>query len=305
VNYVRYREIEADYVSSFGETVLQTQHKSLEKSASKIYTRSVFKQFRPVLERSSRCKVEGDVRSGSIFTYNVFKYRKNDIHWIVTFCEERLKFKCSCKRFETFGIPCEHILRVLVYLNIVAMPQILVMERWTKRAKDGMNTQNANSSSHRDPAFVTTYVMFMERCKRMANAVLKCGDPEYIHKTMEMVEKHTETSESLSRGEVDELPAFGSVTGKSLGNPQRLKKRGGAAAASSSRNVSGKKKRSSPKCGIYGVKGHNWQSCRLREDFNVQSQNHSSYSNHYQGYDEDSEDWNTPMVSLKPLLSNV
>ena len=85
---VRYREIEADYASSFGETVLQTQHKSLEKLAANIYTRSVFKQFRPVLERSSRCKVEVDGRSGSIFTYNVFKYPRNDIHWIVTFCEQ-------------------------------------------------------------------------------------------------------------------------------------------------------------------------------------------------------------------------
>lgn len=40
----------------------------------------------------------------------------------------------------------------------------------------------------------------------------------------------------------------------------------------------------------YGVKGHNRQSCRLREDFNVESQNHSTNSNHDQGYDEDSED---------------
>jgi len=97
----------------------------------------------------------------------------------------------------------------------------------------------------------------------------------------------------------------GSVAGKSLGNPQRLKKRGGASVATSSRNASGKRKRSSPKCGICRVKGHNRQSCRLREDFNVQSQNHSTNSNHDQEYDEDSEDWNTPMVTLKPLLSNV
>jgi len=77
---------------------------------------------------------------------------------------------------------CEHILHVLVYLNIVEMPKCLVMERWTKRAKDGINAKNRNSSSHRDPAFVTTYVMFVERCKRMGNALLKCGDPEYIYR---------------------------------------------------------------------------------------------------------------------------
>lgn len=211
----------------------------------------MFKQFRPVFERSSRCKVEVDGRSGSIFTYNVFKYPRNDIHWIVTFCEQQLKFKCCCKIFDTFGIPCEHILRVLVYLNIVEMPKCLVIEQWTKRAKDGIKAENRNSSSHRDPAFLSMYVMFVERCKRMTNAVLKCGDPEYIHKTMEMVENNTEKLESLRRGEADELPVFSSVIGKSLGNPQWLKKRGGAAVASSSHNASGKRKRSSPKCGIW------------------------------------------------------
>lgn len=76
---MRYREIEYDYASSFGETVLQTQHTCLERSATNLYTRSIFKLYRHVLERSCRCKVEVVVRKGSIFTCSVFKYPK-DIH---------------------------------------------------------------------------------------------------------------------------------------------------------------------------------------------------------------------------------
>jgi hypothetical protein len=297
LNYVRYREIEADYASSFGETVLQTQHKSLEKSAAKQYTRSVFKLFRPVLERACRCKIEEKVCNGSIFNYNVFKYPRDDIHWTVSYCQERLTFECSCKKLETFGIPCEHIVAVLVYMNIRKLPESVVMERWTKRAKDVINAQNANSSSHRDPAFVTTYVMFVERCKRMANAVLKCNNPDYIHKTMEMVEQHTETLESFNRGEVDEMFDVGPETGRSLGNPQRLRKRGGAAADSSTRTANAKKKRSTPKCGICGGKGHNRVSCRFRQE-----ETQSSNSNHEQDFYNDNEDWNIPMVCMKLLL---
>jgi len=119
-----------------------------------------------------------------------------------------------------------------------------VMERWTKSAKDAINAQNANSSSHRDPAFVTTYVMFVERCKRMENAVLKCGNQDFIHTTMEMIEKHTEKLESLNRGEGegDVIFGVGPETGRSLGNSKRHRKRGGATGESSSQNANGKKK---------------------------------------------------------------
>ncbi|XP_039690635.1 protein FAR1-RELATED SEQUENCE 5-like [Medicago truncatula] len=224
LSYVRYREIEADYASSIGETVLQTQHKSLESSAAKNYTRSVFKLFRPVLERACRCKIEGTFCNGSIFHYIVFKYPRDDIHWTVSYCQERLTFECFCKRLETYGVPCEHIVAVLVKMNIRKLPESVVLERWTRRAKDVINAENGNSSTHRDPAFVTTYVMFLERCKRMANAVLKCGNPNYIHKTMEMVEQHTEKLESYNRGEVDEMFDRFSKTGTSLGNPHNSEK---------------------------------------------------------------------------------
>jgi len=169
LNHLRYKEIEMDYKSSYGETVLQTQYKCLERSAANLYTRSVFLMFRPMLERACCCKIEGKMRSGSIFTYNVSKYPRKDVQWYVTFCQESLKFGCSCMRLETFGIPCEHILYAVIHLNIVVMPTCIVLPRWTKSIKDAINAANASSSSQRDPAFVITYVTLVERCKRMVN----------------------------------------------------------------------------------------------------------------------------------------
>jgi hypothetical protein len=209
VSDVRYREIEGDYESSFGETVLQTQHECLERSASNLYTRAIFKIFRPMLERSCKCKVEGKEQCGSIFTYFVYKYPRKDVQWVVTYCQEKLVFECSCKRFETFGITCEHVITVLVYLDIVVMPECLVLKRWTKLAKVEINAMNGNSSSHRDPAFICSYVTFVERCKRMVIAAFLCGKPEVIQSTIEMVEKRTDVLEAVRRGEVDNLSLLG------------------------------------------------------------------------------------------------
>ncbi|XP_039684281.1 protein FAR1-RELATED SEQUENCE 5 [Medicago truncatula] len=52
LNHLRYKEMQMDYVTSFGDTVLQTPHKCLERSVANLYTRSVFHMFRPMLERA-------------------------------------------------------------------------------------------------------------------------------------------------------------------------------------------------------------------------------------------------------------
>lgn len=159
---MRYKEIECDYASSYGDTVLRTEHKSLERSVASLYTKSVFMLFRPMLQRACRCNIEKRVKRCPIFTYIVTKYPRQDIHWQVSYDEEKLTFGCSCKRLETLGIACEHIIVVLIKLNIVVMPNSLILTRWTKDVKDLLNAANANSSSQRDPAFVTTYVTLVE-----------------------------------------------------------------------------------------------------------------------------------------------
>ncbi|RYR33746.1 hypothetical protein Ahy_A10g048374 [Arachis hypogaea] len=38
---------------------------------------------------------------------------------------------CSCMRIESFGIPCKHIVCVLVHEDIDELPRSLVLPRWT------------------------------------------------------------------------------------------------------------------------------------------------------------------------------
>lgn len=45
------------------------------------------------------------------------------------------QFVCDCKKMENFGIPCEHIVHVMVYLGIAEMPTSLVLKRWAKLAQ--------------------------------------------------------------------------------------------------------------------------------------------------------------------------
>lgn len=205
------------------------------------------------------------MKRGPIFTYIVTKYPRQDIHWQVSYDQEKLTFGCSCKRLETLGIACEHIIVVLIKLNIVVMPNSLILTRWTKGVKDVVNAANANSSSQRDPTFVTTYVTVVERCKRMVNAAFTCGNPEEIRNTNDMVENQTQRLESFAMGNGLNSSTLGSQPECSLGNPPRVRRKG-AISAPSSQTATGVPKRKTQRCGICGREGHNRKSCQFQSE---------------------------------------
>lgn len=132
LNYMRYKEVEADFESVHGEPVLQTQLQGLESSAASLYTKEVFMLFRPVLQRAYTTMVDGYTKTTTSYIYTVTKYRRDGFEWYVSYCPSSLELKCSCMRMESMGIPCEHLIVVMMKLNIVNLLECLVLNRWRK-----------------------------------------------------------------------------------------------------------------------------------------------------------------------------
>ncbi|XLT43078.1 hypothetical protein HN873_035682 [Arachis hypogaea] len=55
--------------------------------------------------------------------------------WQVCHYGDSNSFKCSCLRMESLGIPCDHIVAVLVHLEMTDIPDSLVLDRWSKSAR--------------------------------------------------------------------------------------------------------------------------------------------------------------------------
>lgn len=89
---MRYRQVEADYSSLFGEPVLQTQLEGLEQSAADVYTKEVFMLFRPMLERAGMCHVVGVGQTETCYIYAVTKYMKEGLTWHVSYSPSNLEF---------------------------------------------------------------------------------------------------------------------------------------------------------------------------------------------------------------------
>lgn len=273
IHYMRYREVEADFNSVFGEPVMQTELESIEKSASDIYTKAVFMQFRPLLKRACTCKVVGVGQIDGCYVYAVTKYRKEGVEWRVLLSMTNLEFKCSCLRLESMGIPCEHLVAIMVHLDIVNLPHTVVYKRWTKGAKDSVGIPPTNMDRSRDPALVGQYVGFMEHCKNLANAAFECGVPQHIRETIDILAARTTFLKSIRNGEIGtNEPVQQSATG--LRNPTRVrtKGRGGASSSAPTRGTSQVTIRKAHCCGVCGGKGHNRQSCPVQQQRNLIAQ---------------------------------
>jgi hypothetical protein len=171
LTYFRFREIESDYHSNYGQPVLQTSLRFIERSASNQFTREIFFLFRNALKKSLMLRIIEiqEMSMGSI--YKVSKYCGNGSVWHVTHCETPVDFKCSCLRMESFGLPCDHIIAVLMYLDFDHLPKNLVLHRWTKFATDTVRARYTNGSQYWDSQIASRYAGIIQLSKDVAERV--------------------------------------------------------------------------------------------------------------------------------------
>ncbi|KAJ8643000.1 hypothetical protein MRB53_004748 [Persea americana] len=57
---------------------------------------------------------------------------------------------CSCKKFEFEGIPCRHVLSIMVRLNIRYLPERYILKRWMKGVTkvNSIDNDGVDSGSH-------------------------------------------------------------------------------------------------------------------------------------------------------------
>ncbi|KAJ1427978.1 Zinc finger, PMZ-type [Sesbania bispinosa] len=93
----------------------------------------------PVL-RSNFEGIESCTQTLSFFIYKVCKVgQRRTKEWHVSFYPDEYEFSCSCLWMESRGLPCHHIIVVLVHLDIEELLASLVLKRWSKGAKDHVN----------------------------------------------------------------------------------------------------------------------------------------------------------------------
>ncbi|KAJ1388043.1 Zinc finger, PMZ-type [Sesbania bispinosa] len=250
---LRYNELEADFESVRGEMVLETNLHALERSASKIFTKEVFILVRPALARGSTMRVMGCTQLMSQTIFTVSKYGRSQKEWQVSYIAEPLFLKCSCQRMESFGLPCDHIIGVMVHLNIQEMPKCLVLSRWTMGVKDSAYEIRDGRNSIWDSVFDARcgYLDFL--CKKMnrlgGRSATRFNEiKDWVSTKINLYSEAHLTSGDWNENGTDE-------GGPTLKDPIRVGSKGCAAGSSS------QARRRPHKCRQCGVAGHNRTTC--------------------------------------------
>ncbi|XP_057415359.1 protein FAR1-RELATED SEQUENCE 5-like [Lotus japonicus] len=254
-DYFRFKEIEDDLRSMEGEQVLITPLVGLERSASNIYTREIFILFRTVLSNASTFRVLGKKRTATRVIYFVGKYKSHNREWNVSYCPVKIDFKCSCLKMESVGIPCNHVVAVMLALDMGEIPESLILGRWTKHAKESVNVQY--QSKGWDPLQTCRYVSLLESCTQMCK--LACRTPVVNNHTKKLEANHDHEDEVGHDVDEDE------VLDRHVGNPAVVRTKG-CGRGGSKPNLGGRRRFH---CGICGGLGHNRKTCSMGNQANI------------------------------------
>ena len=98
LSYFCFREIEADFDSDYGVVTLQSGLLSLERSASKVFTKTIFHMFRCMLIRAPTVMRVRECHETSLYSiYSVSKYCDCGSICHVCYCPSTFEFKYQPK----------------------------------------------------------------------------------------------------------------------------------------------------------------------------------------------------------------
>ncbi|XP_025660939.1 protein FAR1-RELATED SEQUENCE 9-like [Arachis hypogaea] len=227
LGHMRFREFYAEYESARGVPVMQTCIEPLEMCAADTYTREVFFLFRPILVRLDAMKVlDYQTRDNSVIYY-VCRYAKPTNVWVVESVDNGNVITCSCMRMESFGIPCEHIISVLVRRDVREIPKCLVLHRWTKKAKESMSEPSSFTSELQ----ASSRLCILNEYARMMSEVA-CATTERFHETRDLMLDLYSSYKALDEGNTPSKPGLGGGT-----NPKGLVVRKSPNVAAIARNL--------------------------------------------------------------------
>ncbi|KAK0576123.1 hypothetical protein LWI29_012259 [Acer saccharum] len=133
---LRNNEMKDDFDTINEHPVLVTHLLQLEKHDAEVYTRNIFAWVRDEIKSEAKLSILNCVDDMDNVMYKFKKFDASDKTWNVRYTPSINIFKYSCEMFETMGIPCCHAFSVMKAMNQHHIPETLIMQRWTKNAKD-------------------------------------------------------------------------------------------------------------------------------------------------------------------------
>lgn len=160
---------------------------------------------------------------------------------------------------ESIGLPCYHIVAVLVYLDFYELPKSVVLDRWTKTAKDGICATNDDGSGYWNSQYVVRHAALVHLSKELcdlAHRDIQDYNELVDYLTSEVTRlglKYAHVAEQAQQAEPANNGQHSHV--ESIQDPPIVRTKGCGKS-----NAAGRQRRTQT-CGNCGAVGHNRRSC--------------------------------------------
>ncbi|KAH9680533.1 protein FAR1-RELATED SEQUENCE [Citrus sinensis] len=115
--------------------MISTHLPSLEKHAAGVYTQKLFYKVRKQIYKEGQFILLSNVTLLDIQVYTLTRHLEAKKKWTVVYYLKEQHFECSCKKFESIGIPCPHLFCVMKHMHVSEIPASLINKRWTMDVK--------------------------------------------------------------------------------------------------------------------------------------------------------------------------
>ncbi|KAH7846695.1 hypothetical protein Vadar_017068 [Vaccinium darrowii] len=254
---MRVADAEAETATQHSTPVLITQLQSLERHGREVYTQYIFKLFQDEIVRESALVVANRVDEGEVRRlYYLEHYARREGNWTVEYNPVDNQIKCCCLMFESFGLPCCHMISVMKCEHLLAIPKSLIMQRWTRRATPRQPTIGQISPSMTSMArygilssgynLMSFYASHTHESFEHARQV--------SHEMTSWMRDRWEKVKKLRTSDVGEPSSVGSLFG--VGDPVIVKTKGNPR-----NNAESKGTRKARKCQVCQSIGHDKRTC--------------------------------------------
>ncbi|CAO2207043.1 unnamed protein product [Urochloa humidicola] len=174
----------------------------LVMEAHKIYTPKVFNLFCELKVESEFYRCIEVIPEKEYVTEHYEKSRVE--RWMkgtyqVSVSDERTKYSCECGLFEHFGLPCSHIIRVLISTGADKIPDSLVMKRWTKKARSDVPEYMVEYTKENPALMALTYRHSSLMIKVLKFVEMGDSNVESHKMAMEIIEAGIEALAEVSK----------------------------------------------------------------------------------------------------------
>ncbi|KAK3223929.1 hypothetical protein Dsin_010954 [Dipteronia sinensis] len=208
-----------------------------EKQMSTIYTHEIFKKFQVEVLGASACFCLNEGDNGMKKTFKVQDFEKN-VNFIVTWNVNHKQATYMCRKFESYGFLCRHVICVLQSLGIFYVPPDYILQRWTKNAKAfdsiKINSSGVQSKKQRFDELIHQATKLSEEASssnetyiiayRVLNEALeKCVTMNHSLKKFELYEACDVEEEDMDSNKLHDTSLHDPQISSTKGAPKRIK----------------------------------------------------------------------------------